>query len=121
VKNFPVNRLGSTWFVGFPWGKSAMERNKNKFQFESSRGVVPKKQGGQRLKTSRGLSMSKNSGLMPLYQKLLNLPLGELDEEIARCQMRRRISTAASLRKKFDNRLRKLKVIREKISKQISN
>jgi hypothetical protein len=101
--------------------KSLMEQNKNKFCFESSRGVVPKKQGGQRLITSKGLSMRKNSGLSPLSQKLLNLPLGEIDKEIARCEMRRRISTAASLRKKFDNRLRKLKVIREKINKQISN
>ena len=54
--------------------------------------------------------MRRNTGLTAL----LKLPTDELDREIARCQMRQRSSAAAPLRKRLNNRLRKLMVIREK-------
>jgi hypothetical protein len=59
--------------------------------------------------------MRRNTGLTAL----LKLPINELDSEIARCQMRQRTSTATPLRKKLANRLRKLKVIREKKHREI--
>ena len=54
--------------------------------------------------------MRRNSGITAL----LNLPMAELDKEIARCQMRRRTAASALLRKKFENRIRKLKSIKGK-------
>jgi hypothetical protein len=54
--------------------------------------------------------MRRNSGAAAL----LRLSLDEIEKEIARCQMRRDSCTAAPLRKKFDNRLRKLRAIKVK-------
>jgi hypothetical protein len=62
------------------------------------------------------MPMRRRSGVLTHDEQLLKLSLGDMDKEIARCEMRRKIAPSALLRKAFERRLRQLRRIREKIA-----
>lgn len=56
--------------------------------------------------------MGKRSGIIDHEEGLAKLSLAELDAEIARCEIRRKIASSAQLRKRFESRIQWLQRFR---------